>query len=382
MKTILFNCSTNVVGGGVKNSTLFILNAIHNQEFNWLFAISVQVEELLENNGIQIDERFLVFSDSPSRSKAARKRLTQFIKKKKVNLVYTMAGPAYINFKVYHVLGLSNPYITHADFSAFLLYKNLVKITKQIILVGVQFYHSRQADHFVFQTNQAARSFCKRSGIDKTRTSVIYNAFDLDLMPKVEFQNIQLNANSKIMVFCPGAGYIHKGFQFIPLIAKQLKSLTSRKIEFILTLPDGILLDEIKHNSNKYDVEDMISNIGPYNYADSKSLFENSDIIFVPSLLETFSATYLEAILARKPLVVADKDFAHDICGDYASYVNPKDSIASAKVLFNLISTPLNPADIEEKGERILQRFGNQYERFEKIVSLLKSKLESLSFIK
>ena len=74
------------------------------------------------------------------------------------------------------------------------------------------------------------------------------------------------------------------------------------------------MLEKNEQLNKQLEVEDLVKNIGPYHYSEISSHYAQADIVFVPSLLETFSATYLEAMVANKPLVVAQKDFAKEVC--------------------------------------------------------------------
>ena len=129
----------------------------------------------------------------------------------------------------------------------------------------------------------------------------------------------------------------------------------------------------IETQIKEWNLEREIVNFGPYKYPDLKNFLETSDIVFVPSMLETFSASYLEAMCANKKLVVADKNFARDICGNYATYVNPKDAISSSKTLVDLFSNSIVSPSEKSLAEDILKKYGNQDQRFQKIIDLIKN---------
>lgn len=97
-------------------------------------------------------------------------------------------------------------------------------------------------------------------------------------------------------IFCPGADYTHKAFQFIPEIAKSLKEIIDIDFKFILTLPDSKLWFRIANRAIELGVKDKIINRGPFSYTEANLLYAGADLVFVPSLLETFSASYLEAV--------------------------------------------------------------------------------------
>src|SRR5690554_3487277 len=112
---ILFNCSTNIVGGGVKNSAIFIKNALEDSSVSWYFAISKPVFSELEDELVSC-EKFSVFERSPARCSESRRKILSLEKDLSPDVVYTMAGPAYVSFKSYHVMGISNPYLSHVSF--------------------------------------------------------------------------------------------------------------------------------------------------------------------------------------------------------------------------------------------------------------------------
>ena len=43
----------------------------------------------------------------------------------------------------------------------------------------------------------------------------------------------------------------------------------------------------------------------------------------MPTLLESFSGTYVESMYFEKPILTSDLDFAKEICGNGAIYFNP-----------------------------------------------------------
>ena len=53
------------------------------------------------------------------------------------------------------------------------------------------------------------------------------------------------------------------------------------------------------------------------------SLYEQADVMFQPTLLECFSATYPEAMKMQRPIVTTDIEFAHGLCGPAAHYYSP-----------------------------------------------------------
>ena len=59
----------------------------------------------------------------------------------------------------------------------------------------------------------------------------------------------------------------------------------------------------------------------------------------MPSLVETVGLPMLEAMSAGVPVVAADRDYAHDLCGDAALYFDPLDHTALAQTLQSLLAS-------------------------------------------
>jgi len=371
---VIFNCTTNIVGGGLKNSAFFIKKAMTDPTFNWHFAVSRPVYDLLKEWGLDITQSHIsIFEISPSKNLSSRKELKELALNLKADLVYTMAGPAYVKFQCLHLQGISNGYITHADWKSFRLRGNIFNTFRYCAHVGFQFLYSLKATHFVFQTKNAKYSFQKRSRINNERLFVIPNAFDVSLREYFNQENTLKKENSEINILCPGAGHLHKGFQFIPVIAQELSALKGLKFKFTLTLSfESELWKQIETESNKLRVSEYIHNFGPYSYSNLKKILGTCDIVFVPSLLETFSASYLEAMCARKKLVVADKLFSREVCGNYATYVDPQNAKSTAHAFEKLFSNYIPTKEEIELADTILNKYGDQERRYAQIIELIK----------
>ena len=370
---VLFNCTTNTKGGGVKNSAMFIKYAILDKENFFYFAISQEVKDILVKWDIDTSCMFL-FDKSPARSKNKRDALYKLANKLDVDLVFTMAGPAYVNFEQTHLMGISNPYITHTDFQGLSIGKTLKEVIKTVMLTTYQAYYALKADFWMFQTIASRNGFIKRYFKNREKTFVVNNAIGNEFKEFfVDNQIKYINLDKTINIFCPAADYYHKALHLIPKIVKELVVLSKNSYHFKFTLTidnNSAIWKEISKKCQLYSVVEQVKNIGPYNYANVLNLFKNSDIVFVPSVLETFSASYLEAYASKKPLVVSDKKFVKDICKDAALYIDPFDSKKVAETLDMLIRDKDIQKKLISEGERRLNDYGNQEKRYEDIVKI------------
>ena len=58
---------------------------------------------------------------------------------------------------------------------------------------------------------------------------------------------------------------------------------------------------------------------------DVPSLYRQCDGLLMPTLLESFSGTYVEAMFHNIPIFTSNFDFARDVCKDGAMYFDPFD---------------------------------------------------------
>lgn len=363
---ILFNCSGNVSGGSVQNAANFIKYAAQNKKHEFYYIVSNRVKKILDVWNVK--PFHLTVMDSPARNRIARNNIYRLEKKYKPDIVYTMAGPTYIKFKSLHVMGISDPYITHANIKSFLhnrryyqaIFFYLMEMTKGL-------YALYSADYFLFQTLTSRNGFIKRFKLNKSKTHILENALGENFLKKSLFFQ-QKSCKKKILI--PSAYAPHKNLEIIFCMCKILKEINKLdEFNFIITIPKNA---PYNNRVIKLGLEGAIHNIGPFNYNDAYKLYAKADAILLPSILETFSTSYLEAIAVCKPLIVADTSFSREICADYANYYNPFSAEDAVKALLHTINSNLN---LNER-DKIISRYGSQQERFAKALSILETIFE------
>ncbi|QOJ32007.1 MAG: glycosyltransferase [Gammaproteobacteria bacterium] len=83
-------------------------------------------------------------------------------------------------------------------------------------------------------------------------------------------------------------------------------------------------------------LERQIVNTGPIPITDLALACQDADVMLLPSLLESFSGTYLEAMQTGIPIVTSNLDFAHEVCGNAALYFDPTSMMDLAQALIRL----------------------------------------------
>lgn len=185
---------------------------------------------------------------------------------------------------------------------------------------------------------------------------VIPNAVSLENMDGGEYYNFELPSN-KFKCLYLTYYYSHKNIEiFIPL-AKKIKK---EGLPFCLVVTiaptqhkrSKLFLDAVQ----KECLEDTIINVGPVAMTRVPSLYAQTDALLMPTLLESFSGTYVEAMYHQKPILTSDLDFAKDVCGDAAFYFDPLNSdsiLRSINIAFNNLK--LRSYKIQEGTKRLNQ---------------------------
>lgn len=359
---ILFNCTVNVNGGAVQNAANFIKYAVIEATHEFIFLVSKQVQEVLLHWGIESANIHIL--ETPSKSKTARLKALKLESDFLPDVVYTMAGPTYIPFKAPHVMGISDPYITHADCLSFALNRSFYEAIffglKELVK-GV--YGRFTAQHFIFQTETSREGFCRRYFFDKDKTSILQNAIGEDfqnLLPSIQATSIE-----PYKIFVPSAYYPHKNLEIIIKLCESLiASNDEKRYKFITTANHESGFSNLIAEKG---LASMIENIGPYSYSNAFQLYEDCHAIFMPSILETFSTSYLEAIAIGKPLIVADRSFSREVCGTYAHYYSPLSVSGAIDALKESVNSSVDTAE----RKKIIARYGTQKERFNKAIAIL-----------
>jgi glycosyltransferase involved in cell wall biosynthesis len=104
------------------------------------------------------------------------------------------------------------------------------------------------------------------------------------------------------------------------------------------------------------ECKSRVKNIGPVSSANLPEVYRNADALIHPTLLESYSRTYLEAMHFGLPILTSDRDFARHLCGEAALYFDPLDAASVARAMADIMEDQYLYCRLVEKGRRIVQR--------------------------
>ena len=95
----------------------------------------------------------------------------------------------------------------------------------------------------------------------------------------------------------------------------------------------------------------------------------------MPTLLETSSATYYEAMLTNTPIVTTDLDFSHDACKDSALYYDPLDAVMAAEKIMTIVRDECIKKELLYNAKTIINQIPTSYEKYNRHLATIKELL-------
>lgn len=287
-----------------------------------------------------------------------------FEKKVQPDVVLCTSGPMYwkpkapclMGYNLGHHIYRDSPYFNQIGFTA--------KTRWFLRRTFHRMYFRREGDAFFVQTddvNQRLRKYLRRNEV-----YTVPNTFSIAYCNIEEFpEKLPPRKQNETRCLTISAYYPHKNLGVIKQVVDRLKAMGRNDVKFVVTLPAD------RYNqlfSDKY--KESIINVGFVPSKEGPSLYKECDIMFLPTLLECFSASYAEAMIMQKPIITSDMGFAHCVCKDAAIYFNPVDADDIANKLIRLVDDEVMQTTLIEKGRQQQKQFGTSEDRVSKILEL------------
>lgn len=193
------------------------------------------------------------------------------------------------------------------------------------------------------QTEVMKKAFLSTFQFDKP-VKVIPNLISRAIFKDGTGQNQILDRHQrKFKLLQLGRYYAHKNIELSIRMFKDYQDELKDVVLFItIDEADNPKVKRLLKEIRKNGLEHSIVNIGRLVQEELAYYYEKCDALFFPTLSESFSVTYLEAMNFGLPIITSDLDFAHEICQDAALYFNPesakeaKEKILALKTSGNL----------------------------------------------
>ncbi len=370
---ILVNMSSIKVGGGLQASITFLEYILQNKskysDVEFIFIITKEIQKQIVNLDFL---KYYVVDKSPAnlfKGFFIRKFIKKIESEINPNIVYSIGFPSYINFKNPEIGRYTNPFeICNSEIAFRQL--NIIEKIKRKILTFYRIFYASNATFFETQTETAKSGIIKKFKVNEKKILVSPNTLNKRFIMQKDSYRKKNNIIKRI--FCLSAAHKHKNLDLIPLVAKELRNKKNFKYKFFITLPnESLLLRKILKKSYKLGVQDQIVNLGPLNLDEVFNEYKKADCLFLPTLLEIFSASYIEAMSMGTPIVTTKMDFSKEICGDAALYFKPASYRDAASKLEKLFSNESIKTKLISMGFEQLKKFPTQNSKFESLIDYI-----------
>lgn len=280
--------------------------------------------------------------------------------------VLCTSGPMYWKSKAPCLIGFNLPHHIYPESPYFETISFMAKVRWFLRRVGHRYFFRSEGDAFFVQTDDVNTRFQKY--IDRKEVYTIPNTYSVSYRNIEDYpEKLPPRQEGEIRCLTISAYYPHKNLGIISKVVDALEIMGRNNIRFVVTLPKE-RYDELFSSHYK----DRIINVGFVPSKEGPSLYKECDIMFLPTLLECFSASYAEAMVMQKPIITSDMGFAHCVCKDAAVYFKPMDVDDITTKLVTLIDDKQKQDYLISKEKIQLNQFGTSDDRTRKILELCK----------
>ena len=373
MKIIINTISTKKISGGAfQISQNFLLKSLDHRDVEWYYITSQDLDDVIGKNFDDIrNKRYFVFPTQPDFKRSYEKvkkqvrELEDFIKP---NVVYSVTAPSYFSFKSTEVMRFTNPLVTHPN-----KYSQSMQSLKERIKTWLycknQIRLMKKAHFFITQTETTKQGILRITGEPESHVCVVKN-----VLPSI-FRNIDntpIKEDEWINIACVGNPVPHKNFDILPDVLNELKKLGIQNARFHTTIPfDHPLKSELERQLERLDMRENWVNHGRVSQKELGAMYQRCQLCFLPTLLEVFSASTVEAMYFKLPIVATDFLFNTEVLENSCLYYEPKNAQDAAKQFAKLIEDKNLQELLKERMQQKLTKYGDYDKHFNAIKEFL-----------
>lgn len=362
---VLINTSHQRFGGAIQVASSFIHECRSFGEHEFIVWLGPGVGKTVNEADFPDNFSFRRFDFGLIRLSKVRniqRELSKAEKEDQPDVIISTSGPTYFKSKAPQIIGFNLPLYIYPESPYVQNLSASSKIKLHLKKVAHYYFFKRDASAYVVQTDDVNRRVRKALGSDKVYTVSNTHNHHYD-NPIASKRLLSDRAQDEIRLLTLSSYYPHKNLELIPEIAERLEHQGITNVRFILTLKEEDFKKNIK--PHKY-----IENVGPIAPADCPALYNECDIMFLPTLAECFSASYPEAMKMKKPIITTDLGFARSICGDAAVYFEPGNAIDAMNAIMSTVRNPPSQRKLIREGLLKLRSFDSSSVRAHKYIDL------------
>ncbi len=362
---ILINCSNIKMGGGIQVAHSFInelRNLGANHQFVLVISPTLQAQLDMEVLPYTIVTYLYEIEANPINAVFSKNKfLDGLVLKHHIDRVFTVFGPSYWRPAVKHICGYAKPHYVYTDSPFF----GKISPLAQLKLKLKGFFHlhdfKKNADILITENPDVSSKIGKR--LNK-KTHTVSNNYHQIFDDNSKWVSLNLPDFDGKYLLTISANYPHKNLYIIPQVIEELLRRKRTDFKFVVTLEQESLTD-LK------EINDYIVYLGKVIINQCPSLYAQTEFMFLPTLLECFSASYAEAMRMERPILTSDLDFAKGICQNAAVYFDPLNAKSIADKIIETADDRVFYDQITVEGNERLKSFDTSKERAIKYLNII-----------
>lgn len=370
---IIINASTLSGTGVTQVAVSFIEECKTIDDNTYLVLISKQIASQLNCNQFPKNFTFYEVTVHPKllfKGYTTRKKLGLLEQYFKPHCVFSVFGPSYWMPKSPHLMGYAYPHYVYEDsplFSIMSFYekgKNFISKTIHRILL------KRNGKYYVSETDDVRNRLINFLNVPQENVFTVNNTYNHYFDRFKQSQRFSLPSRNKdeFRFLCLCSFAKHKNLEIlnrvIPILNNNAKG---KKVKFVLTV-DGKLFQ----SRFSEEAKASLINLNRVNVSECPQLYYECDGLFLPTLLECFSANYPEAMQMGKPILTSNLTFATHVCQKAALYFDPLNPDDIAEKIIAVIEDEDLRIKLISEGKKQLRSFLNSSERAKAYLSICK----------
>lgn len=356
----LINASNIKNGGGlqVAQSICFQLKQFKNHYFIVVLSTFINDEHILACENVEM-HKYNIPQNLKSVLFGRDAFLDVLVEEKHVDAVLTVFGPSLWRPRVPHLCGFARAQLLKD------VNPNVHPSVKEWMVYKVWAWGFRKSSKVFYTENPYITEMLPRLIKDAKVYTVsnYYNqVFDF---PEQWRRSVKLPTFNGTTLLTVSSTAAHKNLGIMVPVAEYLeRAYPDFHFRFVLTCDKAPF--QLPEDLKKYFLF-----VGKVDVSECPYLYEQASIMFMPTLMECFTATYPEAMRMQVPIVTTDLEFARGLCGDAACYYSAVEPKAAAEAIYKVASDKEYTACLVENGKKQLLTYDSYEERADKLVKIL-----------
>ena len=377
MKILINVVNARNIGGGFQVVFNFILKTqvYTRPDVEWYYAVSERLDSFLNDTfrSNVAKGHYFVFPDQPDFKRTywrVKRELRRLEEKINPDVIYSPLSPGYFFFKHKEVMRFANAWSTNATSYAWKTLPFKPKLRTMIYNI-MQRALLRRAKYIITQTETVRGGLLRVTGLPENRVFVVPNVLPAVLQ---DIDPTPLEADVKwIDIAAVGGQMPHKNLEIIPEVLRVLKEkyqLTN--VRFHTTLPaDSGVWWRIENGLKESGLTENVVNHGNMRLVDLADLYRHCRFCFLPTVLETFSASTIEAMYFDLKTVASNLSFNTEVMQDACLYFEPMNAESAADKFVQIISDKALQDELSGKMKERLKNYTDFRKYYDNTVDFL-----------